>query len=168
MVGLLALLPAASASLIEDATGWGYQRDANLPGDAPDDCDLARPIAFPNIVDGMVVAEDDVHDFFLLDVPAARVGGALELRLEAWPSLRNDAPVEVRPDLDLYVYEPGCATYLDSSRSYQGLETLSFRPRHAGPHTLMVYLYAPVADMPFAAVGAPLPLPQLGYTLTIR
>lgn len=167
MVALLALAPMASASLIEEATGWGYQRDANLPGDASDDCDFARPIDFPSIVDGLVVAEDDHADFYLLDVPEGHVGEALVLHLEAWPSIGSSAPVEVRPDLDLYVYEPGCATYLASSRSYDGLETLEYRPAHAGPHALLVFLYAPVADMPFASVGAPLPVPQLGYTLTI-
>lgn len=167
MVALLAMVPLASASLIEEATGWGYQRDANLPGDASDDCDFARPIDFPSLVDGLVVAEDDLSDFFLLDVPVGRVGRTMALHLEAWPTLQSDAPVEARPDLDLYVYEPGCATYLASSRSYDGLETLEYRPTHAGSHVILVYLYAPVADMPFASVGAPLPVPQLGYTLTI-
>ena len=167
LLALLVLVPAASASLIEEITGAVYQEDAFRPGDASDVCEQARPLAWPGRYEGLVVAQDDVLDFYLIDVAPTQVGKEIAMTLEAWSDLHpDDAAVELRPDLDLYVYERGCGTYLSSSRTYNGTETLSFVPERPGSYVVLVLLYAPVADVPVRA-GIPAPVEQLGYDLRL-
>ena len=144
LIVLLLLTPLATASLAEDTTGADLQRDAGRFGDAGDNCNAPRALAFPVSTEGTLAPADDLRDFYVFDVPADRVGTLVELRLAA------------TLDADLYVYDPGCATHLASSRSYAGEEEILFEPARPGGHVVKVLLFSPLADdvAPRAALAA--------------
>lgn len=131
---LLLVTPVAAASLAEETTGTGLQRDAGAFGDAADLCADPRALPFPLVTDGFLAPADDTRDFYAFHVPAARVGAPIGIALEA------------TVDADLYLYEPGCATHLASSRSYTGREEIVFHPAHEGEHVLQILLFGPLAD----------------------
>lgn len=188
----LALVPVASASLIEDALapacaslGIGrdlctYQHDGDAVGDASDVCARPAPAIRANgTVVGMVVPADDPRDNYALALSA---GQTVRIDLVAQPDLPQTPVGRVAENVDLRVYNSAnCAVVLaESAKRGSGPESLTFTAPASGVYTVQVQLGSfyglPLAGAPPGGPGVdacnptcqPLLNNEAGYRLTVK